>query len=58
MFDKHIAIEKNAKERNSRMGEKIRGSGMMEAIIYALCVMAFMLVFAFALKWLDGDFDK
>lgn len=31
---------------------------MMEAILYALCVMAFMLVLAFALKWLDGDFDK
>lgn len=31
---------------------------MMEAIIYALCIMAFMLVFVFALKWLDGDFDK
>lgn len=31
---------------------------MMEAIIYVLGVMAFMLVLVLALKWLDGDFDK
>lgn len=31
---------------------------MTEAIIYVLCVIAFILAFAFVIKWLDGDFDK
>lgn len=31
---------------------------MMEGIIAILSVMAFILLFAFVLKWVNGDFDK
>lgn len=30
----------------------------MDGIIAILSVMAFMLLFAFVLKWVDGDFGK
>ena len=31
---------------------------MIEVIIAILSVMAFILVFAFVLKWVNGEFDK
>ena len=31
---------------------------MIEAIIYIFCVIAFILTFAFVIKWISGDFDK
>lgn len=31
---------------------------MIEMVAYTLCVIVFILAFAFVIKWLDGDFGK